>query len=153
MNYIMHTLTIRDSWGTEIRLEPEHTDDSDHPCVRFYLKIDRGTKAETELDVRIHDAEEIARWLLNSVFGEEHVKIEIALRDHDTPIGYDAQVAPSKPHPEAPDSEGLPRYGLRYNGPDQPLAVPMLDGYWTPWHLAEEAHKTAQKACQKTSKP
>ena len=85
MSYLMHTLTIRDSWGTEIRLEPDHMDDSDHPCVRFYLKIDRGTKAETELDVRIDDAEELARWLLNSVFGEERVKIEIAPRKSTPP--------------------------------------------------------------------
>jgi hypothetical protein len=39
--------------------------------------------------------------------------------------------------PRAPDGGGLPRYGLRWNGPQQPLAVPMDDGYWTPWHLAE----------------
>lgn len=38
--------------------------------------------------------------------------------------------------PRPPDGEGLPRYGLRWNGPQQPLAVPMADGYWTPWHLA-----------------
>ncbi|CAM3899265.1 hypothetical protein CCOS865_02167 [Pseudomonas reidholzensis] len=39
--------------------------------------------------------------------------------------------------PRPPNGEGLPRYGLRWNGPQQPLAVPMVDGYWTPWHLAE----------------
>lgn len=39
--------------------------------------------------------------------------------------------------PRPPNGEGLPRYGLRWNGPQQPLAVPMADGYWTPWHLAE----------------
>lgn len=39
--------------------------------------------------------------------------------------------------PRPPDGEGLPRYGLRWNGPQQPVAVPMADGYWTPWHLAE----------------
>lgn len=30
----------------------------------------------------------------------------------------------------------LPRYGLRWNGPGEPVSVPMLDGYWTPFHLA-----------------
>lgn len=30
----------------------------------------------------------------------------------------------------------LPRYGLRWNGPGQPVSVPMEDGYWTPFHLA-----------------
>lgn len=38
--------------------------------------------------------------------------------------------------PRPPDGEGLPRYGIRWNGPEEPLAVPMADGYWTPWHLA-----------------
>jgi len=40
--------------------------------------------------------------------------------------------------PRPPEGEGLPRYGLRWNGPQQPLATPMDDGYWTPWHLAEQ---------------
>ncbi|MEN5033848.1 hypothetical protein [Pseudomonas sp. TWI929] len=39
--------------------------------------------------------------------------------------------------PRPPEGGGLPRFGLRWNGPQQPLAVPMEDGYWTPWHLAE----------------
>ena len=39
--------------------------------------------------------------------------------------------------PRPPEGAGLPRYGLRRNGPSQPLSVPMDDGYWTPWHLAE----------------
>lgn len=39
--------------------------------------------------------------------------------------------------PFPPEGEGLPRYGLRWNGPQQPLATPMDDGYWTPWHLAD----------------
>ncbi|MBA1187934.1 hypothetical protein G7Z99_02625 [Pseudomonas entomophila] len=39
--------------------------------------------------------------------------------------------------PRPPAGDGLPRYGLRWNGPQQPIAVPMNDGYWTPWHLAD----------------
>lgn len=41
--------------------------------------------------------------------------------------------------PRPPDGIGeeLPRYGLKWNGPDQPLSVPMNDGYWTPFHIAE----------------
>lgn len=39
--------------------------------------------------------------------------------------------------PRPPEGDGLPRYGLRWNGPGNPLAVPMDDGYWTPWHLAD----------------
>jgi hypothetical protein len=39
--------------------------------------------------------------------------------------------------PRPPNGDGVPRYGLRWNGPQQPIAVPMDDGYWTPWHLAD----------------
>lgn len=38
--------------------------------------------------------------------------------------------------PRPPQGEGLPRYGINWNGPEQPLTVPMDDGYWTPYHLA-----------------
>ncbi|MBU0808732.1 MAG: hypothetical protein KKD30_02285 [Gammaproteobacteria bacterium] len=41
--------------------------------------------------------------------------------------------------PRPPEGEGLPRFGLRWNGPGQPVSVPMDDGYWTPWHLAKSA--------------
>lgn len=41
--------------------------------------------------------------------------------------------------PMQPDGEWMPRYGLRWNGPTTPVAVPMDDGYWTPWHLAQGA--------------
>ena len=37
----------------------------------------------------------------------------------------------------------LPRYGLRWNGPGEPVSVPMPDGYWTPFHLALEAVEQA----------
>lgn len=32
----------------------------------------------------------------------------------------------------------LPRYGIRWNGPSEPIAVAMPDGYWTPHHVAME---------------
>jgi hypothetical protein len=31
----------------------------------------------------------------------------------------------------------LPRYGIKFNGENQPLTTPMLDGYWTPYHIAQ----------------
>ncbi len=46
------------------------------------------------------------------------------------------------PAPVQVDGAGageLPRYGIRWNGPTQPISVPMGDGYWTPWHLAHAA--------------
>lgn len=30
----------------------------------------------------------------------------------------------------------LPRFGIKWSGPTEPLSVPMDDGYWTPWHYA-----------------
>ena len=62
----------------------------------------------------------------------------------------DAQVAelrglvPELP-PFPPAGVGLPRYGLRWNGPTQPLSVPMPDGYWTPWHLAARVREALQR--------
>lgn len=47
--------------------------------------------------------------------------------------------------PRPPEGDGLPRYGLRWNGPTQPLTVPMADGYWTPWHLAAQASTEAEE--------
>jgi hypothetical protein len=32
----------------------------------------------------------------------------------------------------------LKRYGIEWTGPKTPIAVPMKDGHWTPWHLAQE---------------
>jgi hypothetical protein len=51
---------------------------------------------------------------------------------------------PSLP-PRPPEGYGLPRFGLRWNGPSNPLAVSMDDGYWTPWHLADELRKDAER--------
>ena len=31
----------------------------------------------------------------------------------------------------------LPRYGISWNGPQQPISVPMDEGYWTPAHIAQ----------------
>ncbi|WP_147305227.1 hypothetical protein [Alkalilimnicola ehrlichii] len=38
----------------------------------------------------------------------------------------------------------LPRYGIRWDGPKAPIAVPKTDGYWTPWHMAQESVATPQ---------
>lgn len=39
----------------------------------------------------------------------------------------------------------LPRYGLQWNGPKDFIPTEMNDGYWTPWHLADEAIKALQQ--------
>lgn len=52
--------------------------------------------------------------------------------------------------PFPPEGGWLPRYGLRWEGAEHckpPLSVPMPDGYWTPWHLAEAAVRDAARRC------
>jgi hypothetical protein len=46
----------------------------------------------------------------------------------------------------------LPRYGLRWNGPTEPISVPMDDGYWTPWHLAQAQIQQAVDAFHDASR-
>jgi len=50
--------------------------------------------------------------------------------------------------PELPEplyaGNHLPRFGIRWNGPTEPLCVPMDDGYWTPWHYAKAKHADCQ---------
>jgi hypothetical protein len=39
----------------------------------------------------------------------------------------------------------LKRYGIEWTGPKTPIAVPMKDGHWTPWHLAQEGIAELEK--------
>lgn len=32
----------------------------------------------------------------------------------------------------------LERFGIQWNGPKTPIATEMNDGYWTPWHIAND---------------
>jgi hypothetical protein len=49
---------------------------------------------------------------------------------------------PATPPREAQEGDKLPRYGVEWTGPKTPIAVPMPDGYWTPWHLVERKLET-----------
>tara|TARA_B100002019_G_C21262543_1_gene597587 strand:- start:1012 stop:1302 length:291 start_codon:yes stop_codon:yes gene_type:complete len=40
--------------------------------------------------------------------------------------------------PKKLSTTGLPRFGIRWNGDKQPIATPFDDGYWTPFHIADE---------------
>ena len=42
--------------------------------------------------------------------------------------------------------EALKRYGVRWMGAYTPICVPMDDGYWTPWHVANEEVARLTKA-------
>lgn len=46
----------------------------------------------------------------------------------------------------------LPRYGIRWNGPTEPVSVLMDDGYWTPWHLAQAQIQQAVDAFHDASR-
>lgn len=35
-----------------------------------------------------------------------------------------------------PNEMAIVRYGIKWNGPREPIGTPMVDGYWTPWHIA-----------------
>lgn len=37
----------------------------------------------------------------------------------------------------------LTRWGIQWNGPEQAIALPIDDGYWTPWHVADELLRQA----------
>lgn len=69
------------------------------------------------------------RWVIEAM--------RASLAPHQAEIERLRGLQPESP-PRPSEGSGLPRFGLRWNGPSQPLAVPMDDGYWTPWHLADQ---------------
>ena len=92
--------------------------------LREQLQIDPGGSDRID---ELEDAAKCAQFTLQRLRAEvERLRAEVEkLR------GIQPEVAPMPPY-----GKGLPRYGLRWNGPGQPLAVPLEDGYWTPAHLA-----------------
>lgn len=69
------------------------------------------------------------------------IMLEQFHRTHTAPLLAEIeQLKGLKPEgpPRPPQGSALPHYGLRWNGPQQPLFIPMDDGYWTPWHLANQ---------------
>ncbi len=77
----------------------------------------------------------------DSVIRTQQRRIGQLLQERDEALAYAERLRGIKPelppYPgEEPHREKLPRYGLRWNGPTEPLATPMLDGYWTPYHMA-----------------
>ena len=43
------------------------------------------------------------------------------------------------------EKRGLERYGLKWTGPKDFVAKPMRDGYWTPWHIAQDRIATLEQ--------
>jgi hypothetical protein len=69
-----------------------------------------------------------------------------ALLFHYCSVSETQGIAGSHSPPSEPSAEnrGLPRFGLQWNGPEEFVATPMPDGYWTPWHLADAALRAAE---------
>lgn len=72
--------------------------------------------------------------------GEYHDDVGRLMAEVERLQGIQPEIPPFPPY-----GYGLPRFGLRWNGPSNPLAVPMGDGYWTPWHLAEQLRADADR--------
>lgn len=85
------------------------------------------------------------------VLAWRHNGREIAVTFGETPsvMATDEQgklwFASGDTHPQPAQGEheqpALERYGIEWRGPHMPIALPMPDGYWTPWHIAEAALK------------
>jgi hypothetical protein len=66
-------------------------------------------------------------------------------RDDPTPPPAAVGLPPRPPAIEPPAHPDLERYGVTWDGsPDKPLLTPMVDGYWTPWHIAAARVQAAQ---------
>lgn len=90
---------------------------------------------------RLHSKADIAQELAH----RDQV-IEQLLAENEKLRGITPEIGSRPPHWNGPEMQraGMPRYGIRWNGPSQPLAVPMDDGYWTPWHMADAAAGSLQ---------
>lgn len=64
---------------------------------------------------------------LNGALRDNLPAIIAALKAAETPLGDVAGLVE------------LGRWGVRWDGPDNPICEEIPDGYWTPWHLAADA--------------
>jgi hypothetical protein len=113
--------------------------------------IDELIAAKSDLTAKLAEAErerDAARAAQATSDRRISVMIECARAQRDHVDELRAEVARLKGiYPDRPaiySAGDLPRYGIRWNGPTQPIATPMYDGYWTPHHLAEQARESAE---------
>ena len=64
-------------------------------------------------------------------------------------VEYLKGIKPELP-PRPPQGDGLPRYGIKWNGEYSPITTPMDDGYWTPYHLATQHLREIQADAGRT---
>lgn len=77
--------------------------------------------------------------LWGGTFNGEAISVEVELAAPSSPGAETPELPPRPPLNVVVADPSLPRYGIRWNGPNVPISVPMLDGLWTPWFLAQEA--------------
>lgn len=121
------------------RLEAENARITE--CGRAHIR--RAAELETERDNLRYEVAEMKREFANRGGMLELVKQRRDELEAEVEAlrGLKPELPPRPPHNNdaSYQNPSLPRYGLRWNGPGQPVSVPMDDGYWTPFHLALEA--------------
>ncbi|MGO2201206.1 hypothetical protein [Pseudomonas helleri] len=115
----------------------------DHPQLEASYPIVNGSVALGTDETPVHHMVSMTAENAAFIAAANPVAIKALIDENEQLKG----LQPAFP-PRPPDGDGLPRYGLRWNGPQQPLAVLISDGYWTPWHLAESL-KTENEALRK----
>ncbi|PNG40237.1 hypothetical protein A1395_06215 [Pseudomonas protegens] len=144
------TLATPEEWGPAWKAEPLYT----HPAEQPVLASDQWPKLEKpalvgagrfSIGLSARLVVEAAQRHYEYETTPENETLRIATGENFLALLAQLEqlrgLRPAVP-PRPPEGNGLPRYGLRWNGPQQPLATPMDDGYWTPWHLA--AHQQTQ---------
>lgn len=71
---------------------------------------------------------------------EQNMQILELTAERDAALAQVEQLKGIKPEmpPRPPHGDGLPRFGIKWNGEYEPISTPMNDGYWTPYHLAQK---------------
>lgn len=92
---------------------------AEHYCMAYLSSADTNRTLEAQLAAVTKEKDELS---------EEY---EEARAERDQALS--ALVAKLK-------ASDLPRFGIQWQGPHDPISVPMADGYWTPWHLAAASH-------------
>ncbi len=93
-------------------------------------------------DINLYTADEFRREMARTISGATGQDVpddcHTLKAERDAALTQLEQLKGIKPElpPFQPQGEGLLRYGIRWNGPTEPLTVPFDDGYWTPYHLA-----------------
>lgn len=106
------------------------------------------------MNIDLAEARRLADWIAGAACGgsnwnDNALRTSIVMNalaaEVESLSGLRPEVPERPPHNNDASHQhpALPRYGLRWNGPGEPVSVPMPDGYWTPFHLALEGIEQA----------